>query len=285
MSPRKVVERQQIAIAAIQPLRHLSTNERRSTRFRQFVIEVGRTKTTEPLEVAPDRARPGVFLLLDGLRRHEALRTAGVKSIACIVNTDLGAISLNRRINGLTFIQQDEVIRASLAGGMPATRVQAALKICAKSLHQRLYLVGNLCDEAKALLRAHPSSIHGVAMFGHMAPARQIEAAELMIAMNDFRAYYARLLLAATPADKLVRSKRSKIFWGVSEETQRRIAAESEVAERRFRIARLTYASDQFALTVAKGYAAKLLRDDKVAGYLARYRPAMLETLERTLNS
>jgi hypothetical protein len=101
-------------------------------------------------------------------------------------------------------------------------------------------------------------------MFGHMAPVRQVEAAELMIAMNDFRAYYAHLLLAATPLDKVVRPKRSKIFWGVSTEAQHRIAAESEIAERRFCIARLTYTSDQFALTVAKGYTGKLLRNDNV---------------------
>jgi hypothetical protein len=128
-------------------------------------------------------------------------------------------------------------------------------------------------------------SIHGVAMFAHMSPARQVEAAELMIAMNDFRAYFARLLLAATPADKLVRSKRSKMFWGVSRETQQRIATESDLAERRFRIARQTYAADQFALTVAKGYISKLLRNDKVAGYLARYKPMTHETLETALKS
>jgi hypothetical protein len=118
-----------------------------------------------------------------------------------------------------------------------------------------------------------------------MAPTRQIEAAELMIAMNDFRAYYARLLLVATPADKLVRSTRSKIFWGVPEETQRRIAVEPEVAERRFRTARPTYTANQFALTVVKGYISKLLCNDKVAGYLARYRPAMLEVLEKVLKN
>ena len=283
MTARKASEQREIAVADIQPLRQMSTNERRSTRFRKFVIEVGQTKKTDPLEVAPDRARPGTFLLLDGLRRHEALRTAGVTATICIVNTDLKTISLNRRINGLTFIQQDELIRASLAEGIPATRVQVALKICAKSLHQRLYLVGNLCDEAKALLRDHPTSIHTVAMFGHMVPARQIEAAKLMIATNDFRAYYARLLLAATPPDKVMRSKRSKIFWGVSTETQRRIAAESELDEQRFRIARKTYTEDQFALTVAKGYVSKLLRNDKVAGYLARYKPAALEAFDTML--
>lgn len=285
MTASKRAEREEIAVANIQPLRKLSTYERRSARFRRFVIEVGRTKTTEPLEVAPDRARPGVFLLLDGLRRHEALRTAGVKTIACIVNRDLGTISLNRRINGLTLIQQDEIIRTSLAEGMPAARVQTALKICAKSLRQRLYLVGNLCDEARALLREHPMSIHGVAMFGHMTPARQIEAAELMIAMNDFRAYYARLLLAATPADKLVRSKRSKMFSGVSKEAQKQIAIESDLAEQRFRIARKAYTADHYALTVAKGYISKLFRNDKVAGYLARYRPATHEALEAVLKS
>ena len=281
----KIAELREIAIVDIQPLRQLSTNERRSTRFRQFVIEVGRTKTTDPLEVAPDRARPGVFLLLDGLRRHEALRTAGVKTITCKVNRNLGTIALNRRINGLTFIQQDEVIHASLAEGMPAARVQVALKICAKSLHQRLYLVGNLCDEVKALLRQYPASIHGIAMFSHMTPARQIEAADLMIAMNDFRAHYARLLLAATPEDKLMRSKRSKIFWGVSKETQQRIAFESDLIERPFRVARQTYAADRFALTATKGYVSKLFRNDKAVGYLARYRPTMMETLEMVLKS
>jgi hypothetical protein len=51
-----------------------------------------------------------------------------------------------------------------------------------------------------------------------MLPDRQVEAAELMVAMNNFTISYAKTLLAATPEPQLVPGKRARTPKGVTEE-------------------------------------------------------------------
>jgi DNA methylase/RepB plasmid partitioning protein len=55
-----------------------------------------------------------------------------------------------------------------------------------------------------------------MAQLKKMRAARQIEAAELMFAANNFTATYARALLAATPRDQLMNSAKTKQIGGVS---------------------------------------------------------------------
>lgn len=51
-----------------------------------------------------------------------------------------------------------------------------------------------------------------------MKPMRQIEAAELMVAMNKYTINYAWSLLAATPASQLVDPEQPKAVKGISQQ-------------------------------------------------------------------
>jgi hypothetical protein len=51
-----------------------------------------------------------------------------------------------------------------------------------------------------------------------MAPLRQIEAAELMVAMNNYTISYGKSLLAATPPTQLVDPTKPKRIRGLSDD-------------------------------------------------------------------
>lgn len=71
-------------------------------------------------------------------------------------------------------------------------------------------LLDGVCAEAAELLKDKHVPINAFAEFKKMAPMRQIEAAELMVAMNKYTTSYAESLFAATPRDQLADSTRKK---------------------------------------------------------------------------
>ena len=70
-----------------------------------------------------------------------------------------------------------------------------------------------------------------------MGAFRQIEAAELMIAMNKFTTSYARSLLAATPQSQLTETHKPKVVKGLTDEQMNLTERESANLEREFKIA------------------------------------------------
>jgi RepB plasmid partitioning protein/Beta-lactamase len=104
-----------------------------------------------------------------------------------------------------------------------------------------------------------------------MRPARQIEAAELMLAANNFSEAYARALLAATPQDQLVNAQAKRIS-GVSFEQMARLEREMANLQRDLKIVEDSYGDDVLNLVVARGYLAKLLKNPNVARYLQRHQ-------------
>ena len=68
------------------------------------------------------------------------------------------------------------------------------------------------------LLRDKHIANHTFTELKKMVPLRQIEAAELMVAMNKYTVSYAKSLLAATSQTQLVDSTKPKRVKGLTEE-------------------------------------------------------------------
>ncbi len=79
-----------------------------------------------------------------------------------------------------------------------------ALNLDIKTLRHKKTLLNGICPEAVDLLKDKHVPEHTFFILRKMNPMRQIEAAELMVAMNRFTTNYARSLLAATPQSQLV---------------------------------------------------------------------------------
>ena len=90
-------------------------------------------------------------------------------------------------------------------------------------------------------------------------PLRQIEAAELMVAMNKYTISYARSLLAATPQDQLVEKPKPKLIEVLRDEQMALMERELASLEREFKMAEQSYGTDHLDLVLTKGYLGKLL--------------------------
>lgn len=111
-----------------------------------------------------------------------------------------------------------------------------------------------------------------------MKPLRQSEAAEFMIAANNYSVCYFTALLAGTPTNELVGEIKPKKVKGVSPEAR----MEKEFARLQESIADIqdTYGKEHLQLTVVRGYLRKLLGNFKIVRYLLQHRPEYLEEFQ-----
>lgn len=97
---------QRIAIADIQPLRLVTSEIRRTSKYNQIAASIQEVGIVEPPVVAHDRAKPGKYLLLDGHLRVDVLKGLGQTDVACLLSTDDEAFTYNKRLNRLAMIQE-----------------------------------------------------------------------------------------------------------------------------------------------------------------------------------
>ena len=114
-----------------------------------------------------------------------------------------------------------------------------------------------------------------------MMPLRQIEAADLMVAMNKYTIGYARSLVAATPQSQLVEATKPKRVKGLSDEQVALMEQESLNLEREFKIAEKSYGTDHLDLVVSSGYVSKLIGNARVVRYLAQHHHEILTEFQK----
>ena len=114
-----------------------------------------------------------------------------------------------------------------------------------------------------------------------MMPLRQIEAAELMVAMNKYTISYAKSLLAATPQSQLVESTKPKHVKGLSEEQIALMERELINLEREFKIAEKSYGTDHLDLVLTIGYLGKMVGNARVVRYLAQHHGEILTEFQK----
>jgi hypothetical protein len=248
-----------LPIANLKPLHAISEGIKKSRKYAQIrssILEVG---IIEPPVVAAHGK--GSYLLLDGHLRIEVLKEMGQNEALCLISTDDEGFTYNRRINRLAIIQEHKMILKTIERGVPEERVARALNIDVNTLRHKIRLLEGICAEAADMLKDKHVAVNTFWSLRRMTPFRQIEAAELMVAMNKYTASYAQALLAATPQSQLVISKKRKSIKGLTDEQITLMERESASLEREFKIAEQNYGTDHLDLVLAKGYLAKLLRN------------------------
>lgn len=173
------------------------------------------------------------------------------------------------------------MILRAISLGVPEARLASALNVNIKTLKQKRQLLDGICDEAAELLKDKQVALTGFQILKKMKPIRQIEAAQLMVAMNKFTINYARSLLAATPENQLVSAATPKKVKGVSREQLALMERESANLEREVRLVEDSYGADHLGLVLTRGYVAKLMRSEQIARYLSMHHDAFLPAFEK----
>jgi hypothetical protein len=154
------------------------------------------------------------------------------------------------------------------------------LNVNISSIRSRRRLLEGICPEAADLLRDKHVAIHSFYELKKLKPMRQIEAAELMVAMNRYTISYARSLVAASSESQLVEPKKKKVK-GLTPEQIARMETEAARLQREFKVIEQDYGADHLDLVLAVGYVARLLSNARVVGYLAQCHPEILAEFQK----
>ena len=270
-----------IPISAIKPLHRVSDAVKITPKYAQILASIREVGIVEPPVVTRDRADPGQFLLLDGHLRIEVLKDMGETEVVCLVSTDDEAFTYNKRVNRIAIIQEHRMIMNALERGVSEERLAKALNVNVSHIKRKRHLLDGICSEVADLLKDKHVSINTFWQLKKLVPLRQIEAAELMVAMNKYTIGYAKSLVAATPQSQLIRSNRPKVVRGLTAEQITLMERESTNLEREFKLAEQSYGTNHLDLVLAKGYLAKVLGNARVLRYLAQNQQEILAEFQR----
>lgn len=265
----------------IAPLYLVTSQTKATVKYGQIVASIREIGLVEPIVVARDGHDPKMYTLLDGHLRFEALKDNGETVTRCIVSTDDEAFTYNKRISRLATIQEHKMILRALTLGVPEERLASALNVNIKTLQQKRRLLDGICGEAAELLKDKQVALTGFQILKKMKPLRQIEAAQLMVAMNKYTINYARSLLAATSESQLVASAKPKEIKGISREQLNLMENESANLEREVRLVEDSYGIDHLDLVLARGFVARLVSNERITKYLALHHEEFLPEFEK----
>jgi hypothetical protein len=270
-----------LPIEALQPLKLISNAVKASPKYKQIVASIQEIGLVEPPVVARDRSDKGKFLLLDGHLRIDALKDGGETHVVCLVSTDDEGFTYNKRINRLAIIQEHRMILKAIERGVSESRLAKALNVDVDNIKRKRRLLEGICPEVAEILKDKHIAIHTFAELRRMTSLRQIEAAELMVAMNNYTISYAKSLVAATPQGQLIESSRPKRVKGLTGEQIALMERESVNLEREFRLAEKSYGTDHLDLVLANGYLSRVLGNARVVRYLSQTHPDILTEFQR----
>jgi ParB-like chromosome segregation protein Spo0J len=270
-----------IAIADIQPLKLISEAVKKTPKYAQIATSMHDLGIIEPPVVARDQTQPGKYLLLDGHSRIEVLKDMGQTEVTCLISTDDEAFTYNKRVNRLAMIQEHRMILKAVERGVPEDRIAKALNVDVASIVRKRKLLEGICPETAEILKDKHVAIATFSELKKMVPLRQIEAAELMVAMNNYTISYAKSLLAATQPAQLVDPSKPKRIRGLSEDQVALMERESVNLEREFKLAEKSYGTDHLDLVLTNGYLGKLLTNARVVRYLAQHNSDILTEFQK----
>lgn len=270
-----------LPLEQICPLYAVRKETKDTVKYRQIAASIDEVGLVEPLVVVRDKSDPEKYMLLDGNVRLAILLDLLKTDAPCQVSTDDEAFTYNKRISRLATIQEHKMILKALERGVPEERLARALNVNIKSLQDKKRLLDGICPEAADLLKDKQIALTGIQILKKMMPMRQIEAAELMVAMNKYTVNYARSLLAATPDSELIDPEKPKAVKGISQQQLELMERESANLERELRLVEDTYGSDHLNLVLGRGYVSKLISNARITRYIEMYHPEFLPEFEK----
>ena len=270
-----------IAIADIKPLKLVTETIKNSPKYVQIAASIREVGIIEPPVVARDRDESRQYLLLDGHLRIEVLRDMGETEVVCLVSTDDEAFTYNKRVNRLAIIQEHKMILKAIERGASEERIAKALNINVSSIKRKRRLLNGICPEAAELLKDKHICIELIWELKKLMPFRQIEAVELMVAMNKYTASYAKQMVAATPQAQLTDQSKPKSVKGLTSEQISLMERELANLEREFKVIEDSYGTDHLDLVLAKGYLVKILGNSRVVRHLTQHHQEILIELQK----
>ncbi len=258
-----------VRLDKIAPLYVVPPQTKKTVKYQRISSSIRETGLVEPLVVNRPPTDEDPYILLDGHMRLAVLQDQGVEETRCIVSTDDEAFTYNRRISRLATIQEHKMILRALDKGVPEERLAKVLNINITTLKGKTRLLDGISPEVAELLKDKQIAVTGFRLLRKMKPMRQFEAAQLMVAMNNFTVNYVKSILLATPDDQLMEQAKPKRKLGVSKEQLELMEREASNLDKQVRLVEESFGSDHLDLVLARSFVTRLVRNDAVSTYLA----------------
>lgn len=268
-----------LPIDAIEAARVPPPSMRQSAKYRRIAQSIGEVGVIEPLVVATPRSGEPRYLLLDGNLRFAILQERGEARVRCLLASDDEAFTYNKRINRLATIQEHFMIVRALKRGVSEEKLARALNVDVRAIKRRRIMLDGICPEVVDLLKDRNMSTHTIEVLRKMKPMRQIQAVELMMALNNFSCAYAKALLAATRQNELAQPDKPKKVGKMTPEQMARLEREMETLNQDFRALESSYGDDVLQLVISAGYVGRLISNTAVQQYMVKRHPELLEEL------
>ncbi|MDR7145156.1 plasmid partitioning protein RepB C-terminal domain-containing protein [Rhizobium sp. BE258] len=267
-----------LPLTAIRPMRELPEVFLRSRKYLRIECSVRAIGLVEPIVVIRDVQEPEYYNLLDGHVRLHALQKIGIERVLCLHAKDDEAFTFNSQISRLAAIQEHRMILKAVACGVSEQRIAEVLNVNVQNIKNKLSLLKGIAPEVATLLNDRQVPFHTVRALKKLKPVRQLQVAQLMIAMDRFSVSYCRSLVEATPVHLLVSPgmKRAKLL----PEQISMMAMETENLERDFKAIESDFGRDHLELVVISGYLRQLLNNAAFVGELARHYPDILREFQ-----
>lgn len=249
-------------------------------RYRALIGSIPSIGMTSPIVAYPQSKDSKQWIVLDGHLRLLALKQLGWKQVEIIVASEDDRYTYNARVNRLPPIQCHKMIVKAVRNGVKPERIAAALDMPLATVNGLINLLDGITPEAAEMLREKQITAETVRTLKKVSGIRQIEIAELMVAMNNYTKTYAEALILGTSRDQLVAGDEPKKKAGMTAEEISRMECEMESLEQDFKAIETNYTDNMMGLTLARGYIKRLLENGKVLRFLSTNHPDLAREFE-----
>ncbi len=259
----------------------LPTNYKSSQKYIQIKSTISALGLVEPILIYIDGA-DGTAKILDGHLRVEALKDIGEERVACLVSTVYDTYTPNKKVNRLTIIQIQKMLKEAVRVGVPEDMLCSALNISSDSLKSNLSVLKGICPEVIELFNDRDIPKNTFMILKRMIPFRQIECANIMIKFDNYSKIFAQSLYHSSSPELL----NDKGKPNIDERSGNRKAIErleKEMAQVHFDTQKIkeNYGSNSLKLTIVISHIKKILENPKVFHWLLRNKQDYLSELTK----
>ena len=259
----------------------LPTNYKSSQKYIQIKSTISALGIVEPILIYIDGAN-GNAKILDGHLRVEALKDIGEERVACLVSTVYDTYTPNKKVNRITIIQIQKMLKEAVRVGVPEDMLCSALNISSDSLKSNLSVLKGICPEVIELFNDRDIPKNTFMILKRMIPFRQIECANLMIKFDNYSKIFAQSLYHSSSPELL----NDKGKPNTDERSGNRKAIErleKEMAQVHFDTQKIkeNYGSNSLKLTIVISHIKKILENPKIFHWLLRNKQDYLSELTK----
>ncbi|MCW2107660.1 UNVERIFIED_ORG: hypothetical protein M2402_004861 [Rahnella aquatilis] len=257
----------------------LPLNYESSEKFLQIKCTLAAIGLIEPILIYIDSSNNEIKIL-DGHLRIEALKDLGESKVECLVSTIYDTYTPNKKVNQVTIIQIQKMLKDAIKAGVPIELLSSSLNISVESLKGRLSILNGISPKVIEILNDKDVPKATFMALKKMIPLRQLECANLMVKFENYSKNFSHSLLQSSPKETLIESISKN---PESKTGQRKIIErlEKEMAHVHVDADKLkeNYGSNSLRLTIVVSHVKTLLENQSLFRWMHKNKPDLLNEL------